>query len=124
MLRFALAFMAVLFAVLPAQAAERRLLYPMASASTLAAAPEAKPVLDGLRKRAAATGRVMVIVGLKVPFAADGDLPETARAAQRRDIAAAGAQLLSGFAAAVSRRPGAVRRYASLPFVALEVTAQ
>lgn len=111
MRRFILLILLACFAVAPALAAERAL-------------PEAESTasLKELQQRANADGHVKVIVGLKVPFAPEGQLASSARASQRRDIAAAARNLRARFTDAAKRRPSAVRTYSTLPFMALEVT--
>lgn len=99
------------FALTPALAAERIL--PLA---------ESAVGLVALQQQANSRGHVRVIVGLKVPFAPEGLLGSTARVAQRSDIAAAARTLRGRFAEAATRRPGALRSYSALPFMAIEVT--
>ncbi|MCA3556105.1 S8 family serine peptidase [Aestuariivirga sp.] len=110
-------------AVASAQAAERVLLAPQGLTATLNATPAAAAGLQALRVKAAAQGKVRVIVGLRVPFAAEGTLPPGEQAAQRRDIASSGASVLRRFAATVARDPDAVKSYSAIPFLAMQVTA-
>lgn len=116
----------LLFALIcatPGRAAERALLAPQDQRESLAATASAAGTLAQLRRAAEASGSVRVIVGLRVPFAAEGDLPADQQQLQRRDIAAAQVALRARFSAAVARNAGAVRSYAALPFIALDVTA-
>lgn len=111
MRRFVLLILLACFAVAPALAAERAL--PEVESTTS---------LKALQQKANADGHVKVIVGFKVPFAPEGQLASSARASQRRDIAAAARNLRARFSDATKRRPSAVRTYSTLPFMALEVT--
>lgn len=105
-----------------AAAAERVLIAPTGMKQTLSATPSAAAGLRQLRQKAASQGKLRVIVGLRVPFAAEGLLAGPAKTAQRRDIANAETALRKRFAATVGRDPGAVQGYASLPFMAMEVS--
>jgi subtilisin len=69
----------------------------------------------------AADGRVRVLVQLRLPAAhvAEGELGGPAAAAQRREIDGSAGRVLSGLNAASHR---VVRRYRTLPMIALEVT--
>ncbi|MCL4189683.1 MAG: S8 family serine peptidase [Rhodobacteraceae bacterium] len=78
---------------------------------TAAAAPEA------LLARAAARGRLPVIVGLAAGFVPEGALDADAVAAQRAGIAAAQAALLARLAA-----PHGVKRFATVPALALQAS--
>jgi subtilisin family serine protease len=106
------------------EAAERVLLYPQ----TLTASPMARTVapasLTELRKTAAEKGSVSVMVGLRVPFGAEGLIGAASTAAQRAEIAAATTAIQTRFAAAVSRAPNAFRSYESIPFLTITVTAE
>ncbi len=107
----------------PAAAAERVLLSPQdLTSATARSAPPAS--LKALRAAAASQDRVQVIVGLKVPFAAEGLLPAAVSRQQRAEIATATTGIRSRFAAAINRAPQSFRSYTTLPFVAMEVTAQ
>ncbi|WP_161957298.1 S8 family serine peptidase [Aestuariivirga litoralis] len=90
--------------------------------ATLSATPSAAAGLRQLRQKAVSQGKVRVIVGLRVPFAAEGLLGGAAKAAQRRDIASAGSVLRKRFASTVGRDPDAVQGYSALPFMAMEVS--
>lgn len=108
--------------IAPATAAERTLLSPLAAGATVGTTRAAAVDLDNLRQAATAKGRVRVIVGFRVPFAPEGTLATSQRLTQRREITAAAGSLRGRFAAAIQRNPAAVRSYATLPFMALEVT--
>lgn len=102
-----------------ATAGDRRLLAPQGIGPTLAASPTAATGLAQLRQKALGAGKVRVIVGLRVPFAAEAGLSRAEVASQRRDITrTAGAVLgtLPGLA------PGTARSFATLPFVALDAS--
>ncbi len=119
---FFLVLLAAIVLASPARAADRTLLAPFGAASTLDMTPAAAGLLQSLQKTAAARGHVKVIVGLRVPFAADDALDAAPRAAQRQDIAAASGALRARFAAAAARHRGAVQSFDALPFMAMDVT--
>lgn len=80
--------------------------------------------LTSLKAAAKKAGKVRVIVGLRVPFSAEGRLKaETARA-QRREIASAVSSVKGRFSKIAKRNPKAVRSYDSLPFIAMELTPE
>src|SRR5215510_7745154 len=88
-------------------------------ASTASARPGAVP--DALASKAARQGPVRVIAGLAVAFTPEGQLPRPAGvAAQRAAIAVAQGRMLSRLAGSPHR---VTRRFASIPFLALEVSA-
>ena len=111
--------LAALVFSLPAGATERVLLALPGAAATVATTPAAGATLLALRKAAHSSGKVRVIVGLRVPFAAEGSLSTGERKSQRSDIANAARALRARLGGASI---GAMQGYASLPFVALEVT--
>ena len=100
-------------------AAPRRLLATQGGAATLNANPSAAPVLNRLRGEAAATGSVRLLVGLRVPFAAEATLPVAEAMQQRYDIARVRTTLQT-------RLPNAFLKtrhsFEQLPFVAVETT--
>ncbi|WP_421694782.1 S8 family serine peptidase [Aestuariivirga sp.] len=95
-----------------------------ASSSTLPGTAQPKADMQTLRATASRQGRISVIVGLRVPFAAEGKLDSSERADQRREIAAAGASLKARYAATLRRAPERFRTLGSLPFAAMDVTPQ
>jgi len=119
-------FLALLLAALvftvPAAAAGRVLLGAPGGGATLNATPAAVAALQRLRQVASSRASVPVIVGLRVPFAAERDLQASARTAQRGEITSA-ARVLLGRLAAGGNRAKRVQTYSALPFVALDVTA-
>ncbi len=119
-------FLALLLAALvftvPAAAAGRGLLGAPGGGATLDATPAAVAALQRLRQVASSRASVPVIVGLRVPFAAERDLQASARTAQRGEITSA-ARVLLGRLAAGGNRAKRVQTYSALPFVALDVTA-
>jgi subtilisin family serine protease len=121
MRRFLMACLAVLLPVSGAIAEERELLTPQ-DQGPMARSAAGSANMRALRQDAAEDGRVMVIVGLKVPFAPEGVLPPAEVREQREEIAEAARDVRTRFAAATSRSPQAFRTYATLPFMALEVT--
>jgi subtilisin family serine protease len=90
-----------------------------ASARSRGAAPS---TLDRLRAAANEAGRISVIVGLRVPFAAEGLLDPGEMAQQRAEIEATAGAVRARFAPAASRSPHAFQGFESIPFVGLEVT--
>ena len=116
--------LAVFMSCATASAAERILLAPAGLQATVAATPSAAIGLQKLRLAAARSGKVRVIIGLRVPFAAEGNLSAPARQAQRNDITSVASGLRARFASAVKRDPDTVRSYSALPFLAMEVTPQ
>ena len=84
----------------------------------------AKSDVTSLMKTAEEKGTVKVIVGFRVPFAAEGKLRSADATAQRADIARAAASFRARFAGAILRKPGSFRTYQSIPFAAIEVTPQ
>jgi subtilisin family serine protease len=103
-----------------ALAAERVLVFPQdLSATARTATPSG---LQTLRSKASGNGTIKVIVGLRVPFAAEGALLSQQAREQRTEIAAAASTLRSRFGGAVSRNPEAFRSFGSIPFIAMEVT--
>jgi subtilisin family serine protease len=111
-----------------ALAEERALLYPQNLTAPSAATPSARSAagsdsLQALRKAAADKGRVKVIVGTRVAFGAEELLDAAQSRDQRAEIAAAASGIRERFAKAIRRSPGSFRSYDSIPFVALEVTA-
>jgi subtilisin family serine protease len=112
--------LAILAICIPAAGASaRELLLPREKA------PLAKSAgVSSLRTIARKSGKVKVIVGLRVPFSPEGRIrPETARV-QRRDIASAVSNVKSRFQKAVQRNPKAFRSFDSVPFVAMEVSPE
>lgn len=122
MRRVLLALLALLLAVPAAQAGQRVYLNTQSLGQSLVTSPEVKAEVQSLRQTAVSKGSVKVIVGFQVPFGPEAALPRREQLAQRRDISAAATGLQSRFAGAVKRRPGSVRTYSALPFMALEVT--
>jgi subtilisin family serine protease len=116
MLRVMLTCLALALPATGAMAAERVLLSPNGSQSLAASTS-----LSSLRAAAANEGIVPVIVGLKVPFAAEGLLSPAETDQQRAEIAEATKAFRSRYEAAINRAPDAFRSYDSLPFVALDV---
>lgn len=112
-------FFAVVLATCPALAAERRLLAPQEPGATLQATASAAAGLAGLRRQAQSAGTVRVIVGLRVPFAAEGSLSAGERNSQRSDISVAARSLRARLGSGHGRL---VQGYASLPFIAMDAT--
>lgn len=100
-----------------ATAGDRRLLAPQGIGPTLDASPTAATGLARLRQKALGAGKVRVIVGLRVPFAAEAGLSRAEVASQRRDITRAAGAVLGNLP---DLDPGTTRSFGTLPFVALD----
>ncbi len=98
-------------------AAERHLLAPQGIGPTLNASPAALSGVARLRQKAASAGKVRVIVGLRVPFAAEAALSRTEVANQRRDISRATRAVLGDLP---DIDHNTTRSFGTLPFVALD----
>ena len=119
-LRTLLAVFLICFAT-PALAAERVLI---THSGTTAASGKAAPEAFGtLVKTAKEKGTVKVIVGLRVPFAAEGKLGAAEARVQRADIARATSSFRARFADAIKRKPASFRAFGTIPFAAVEVSA-
>lgn len=79
--------------------------------------------LGALREAARSNGSVRVIVGLRVPFAAEGRLKAADAQDQRAGIASAASAFRTRFGGALNRNPSAFRAFETIPFVAMEVSA-
>lgn len=87
------------------------------SSATLRAA------LQGLAATAQERGSVRVIVGVRAAFAPEGQLAAATAALQRNEIASAQLSVLSRLPLA-TQKSSTVRRFASIPYLAMSVTAQ
>ena len=127
MWRVLTSFLVLSISVTAALAEERALLYPQKLGASPAASPSRSSTvsdrLQALRQAAARTGRVKVIVGTRVAFGAEELLDAAGSREQRAEIAAAASGIRERFAKAIRRSPASFRSYDSIPFVALEVTA-
>ena len=94
------------------------------AAERMMPSPLSKSDVASLKKTAKDKGTVKVIVGFRVPFAAEGKLRAADATAQRADIARATASFRARFAGAILRKPGSFRTYQSIPFAAIEVTPE
>lgn len=103
----------------PALATERVLLTP---GGTTDRAKTAAMDIAALMRMADEKGTVKVVVGLRVPFAADGTLKPVEAREQRADIARAASGFRTRMAVAIGRNPAAFRSFESIPFAAVEVT--
>ncbi len=113
----------VLF-VAPSWASERVLLgnNTVGAALNAATEPHIAQTLGTLRRRAAVEGTARVVVGLRVPFAPEGHLAVATVVQQRDEIAAAQASVLSTIATLL-QKSASTKRFETIPFMALEVTA-
>lgn len=107
----------------PAWSAGERELLGNAQAIPLAASadPLVRQTLGDLQRKLTQQASIRVIVGTRVPFAAEGRLQPDLVAQQRREIAASHAALLSKIPS-LAQRPEQVKRFKTIPFLALEVT--
>lgn len=76
--------------------------------------------LKYLRGRAAKGGKIRIIVGVRAAFAPEGDLSVTSVTQQRREIANM-QSAVQGKISSLKSRPGRVRRFSNIPFMAMEV---
>ncbi len=90
--------------------------------ATLNLAARQAPASDfaALKAKAAAKGNVRVIVGLKTKFTAEGGLGAAAARAQHARIASAGKAVTSALAGTKHKL---VHKYSTVPYVALELSA-
>src|SRR6476646_11043198 len=87
-----------------AQATERRLLAAGSFSQSLKFSPDTAAAFARLRSTAEVAGTVRVIVGLRVPFAVEGQLSAPEALLQRRDIARARDGLLKAIPDAAGRK--------------------
>jgi subtilisin family serine protease len=117
-------WMLVCLSVTSAFAAERVLINPQNLKVSPLSRGTPPAALTALRATAAESGRVSVIVGLRVPFAAEGLLASRDKAEQRAEIAAATSAVRARFDASIRRSPQAIRSFETIPFMSLEVTPE
>lgn len=75
-----------------------------------------------LREQVKVQGTISIIVGLRVAFAPEGKLDATGAAQQREDIAWMQLAVLDKVPP-LKKKPESIKRYASMPFMALAVDA-
>ena len=94
-----------------------------APTSSLNLAAKRAPTADfgKLEAKAARDGRVRVIVGLRTNFTPEGKLSATSKQAQRQRIQAGRARVLDALKGTAPKR---VHDYATVPYVALELSAR
>ena len=85
--------------------------------------PALRAGLQELSSAAQKNGSVRVIVGVRVAFAPEAKLAATIAAQQRSEISSAQATVLSRLPASV-KPASTVRRFASIPYLAMSVTPQ
>ena len=85
--------------------------------------PALRAALQDLASTAQRNGSVRVIVGVRVAFAPEGKLSGTSAAQQRSEIASAQSVVLSRLPKAMQQNSN-MRRFASIPYLAISVTAQ
>src|ERR1035437_5874260 len=108
----------------PAWAAAERELLGNAQAIPLATSedPLVRQTLGDVKKKLTQQASIRVIVGTRVPFAAEGWLQPDVVAQQRREIADSHSALLNKIPS-LAQKPEQVKRFETIPFLALEVTA-
>ncbi len=97
---------------------------PTAGSTSATGSNTLSPALRALKASAQADGTVPVIVGLRVPFAPEGELTPSEVTQQRADIASVSALFRASYDAAFRRNPDEYRSLEFLPYVTLRVTAQ
>lgn len=85
--------------------------------------PALRATLQDLASTAQKNGSVRVIVGVRAAFAPEGKLPAAIAVQQRNEIAGAQSAVLSRFPQ-VAQPNSTVRRFASIPYLAMSVTSQ
>jgi len=95
-----------------------------AAQSSLKASPNADvtSALSILRKQAQQNGSTRIIVGLRIAFVAEGGLTADAALQQRNEIARVQSLVLDKVPS-LKQRPESIKRFASTPFMALEVNS-
>jgi hypothetical protein len=95
-----------------------------AAQSSLKASANANVVstLSILRKQAQQHGSIRIIVGLRIVFVPEGGLTEAAALQQRDEIARVQSVVLDKVPS-LKLRPESIKRFASSPFLALEVNS-
>ncbi len=78
--------------------------------------------IGALRSQVADKGTTRIIVGVRVPFAAEGDLSQADAALQRNEIASTNSRLLDRLPA-FKQKSKTAKQFESIPFMAMEVTA-
>ena len=107
-----------------ASATERVMLGEPAGLSQAAlSSPVLRAKLQELASTAQEEGSVRVMVGVRTAFAPEGKLPAATADQQRREIASTQAVVLSRLPQVVQKN-STVRRFASIPYLAMSVTAQ
>ncbi|MBP6597953.1 MAG: trypsin-like serine protease [Giesbergeria sp.] len=107
-----------------ASATERVLLgEPSGVGKAALSSPALSATLQELASTAQKNGSVRVIVGVRAAFAPEGKLSAASASQQRNDIASAQAVVLSRLPQAVQQN-STVRRFVSVPYLAMSVTAQ
>ena len=79
-------------------------------------------ILNLLRKQADKNGTTRIIVGVRVAFAPEGTMDAASVARQRDEIARMQSAVLEKMPS-LNQRPEKIKRYDSIPFMALEVNA-
>ena len=83
--------------------------------------PDTDRTLNLLRKQSEENGTIRIIVGLRLAFAPEGTMDADSGAQQRNEIARMQSAVL-GKISSLQQRPESIKRYASIPFMTLEVS--
>ena len=83
--------------------------------------PHVVQIIGLLRQQAESRGAARVIAGIRVAFAAEGLLTAVGALQQRNEIAAMQSTVL-GKLLSVAQKPETIKRFDTIPFMALEVT--
>lgn len=115
--------MAIVIGASNVLAAERILLGNVGK-SPLSASSDSNVIktISILRQQVNARGRARVIVGLRVPFAAEGTMDAASVAQQRNEIARMQDEVLE-IIPSLKLRSESIKRYSGMPFMALVVNA-
>lgn len=100
-------------------AGERRLPAKLPFAQSIKSSAAAATAFQQLRKTADESGKVRIIVELRVPYAAEGKLSDQEARQQRSDISGTRASVLAKLAL---RGDARIRTFDALPLVAMDVT--
>ena len=122
----AVSIVGLALSVTGAAASDRAVLgEPTSVAQAALSSPALRTALQKLASSAQKNGSVRVIVGVRAPFAPEGKLSATSAAQQRSEIASVQSAVLSQLPQATQKSSTVtVRRFASIPYLALSVTAQ
>jgi hypothetical protein len=84
--------------------------------------PDTVKILGNIHQQIKAKGAIRIIVGIRVAFAPEGSLDTESAAQQRKEIAQMQSLVLEKIPA-LKQKSEQIKRYSSMPFMALEVNA-